>query len=664
MAGASVLPMPLDPIGMPGCWLVADAGLATLPMVPGSAAAAVSIAIPNAPGLVGLQLFAQGWATAPGINVAGIVTSNGLRIRVGVGFATVTTITEDFNDDSHLDRDRSGGTWAGGTATFAAIGGDGRHGTFAPELGQSLGTIAGKRTFEWNTDHTVIPATNTFSGGATTVTDGRFFFDTMVVPADVRLRFTGTNPPQFTVAGRLDIQGEIDVAGQSLTTMPLTTAPLGQPGAAGGIFGGNGGQGGDQCLGIGAPTNFHGRPGQDARVLGSRAYAASVAGSGGRGSTVFPATGLNTSLVFATGGTLAYTPSACAGGAGGGNFTAGQAGLVIFNDHPDPISLVPPRLDAMGPPSVAGTAVQYFPFPPASGSLPSSQHFLVGGAGGGGAASNAALCSDSSRVWAPGGGGGGGGGAIALRAGDVLNLAAAGRVLANGGAAANGIGLTATSQPAPGGGGAGGSVVLQAGRIASLAGLTDVRGGIGGLYNRFAYGVPAQVPFSALVHSTGGNGAAGFVRCEVPGNPTTALLASMQPAPIAQNVAPLTEVDLLASCRSAIYSTGLLFGPEYLRYEIHATVGGVPIVYSDDPAVSTVQAQVGAAVRVWFQAATVDLITGQLLELRPWRTSVRSTALQVGIDDDAKNAFRFLLVVDRTIAQQVTIDRVVVAYDP
>jgi hypothetical protein len=154
------------------------------------------------------------------------------------------------------------------------------------------------------------------------------------------------------------------------------------------------------------------------------------------------------------------------------------------------------------------------------------------------------------------------------------------------------------------------------------------------------------------------------VRCEIPGNPTTALLANMLPAPIPQNVAPLTEVDPLVSCRSTWYSTELVFGPEFARYEIHATVDSVPIVYSDDPAVSTVPAQgPSAAVRVWFQAANLDLTTGQPIGTpAPWRTSVLSSGNQVGIASDGLNGFRFLLVVDRTIAQQVTIDKLVVIY--
>ena len=685
MVGGSVLPMPLDAHGMPGCWLLQDNSLMlTQPVALSGTTGSVAIPIPNAAGFVGLQMFTQGWAIAPGVNGPGVVTSNGLRIRVGV--STSMAITEDFNDETHMDRNASSGAWLSGIAVFGPIGADGRHGTFAPELGEDLGIINGKRTWRFNTGATLIPASNTISGMQTVVSDGKYFFDSRVVPSDVRLRFIGNTPPQFTVAGRLDIQGEIDIAGTSIPTMPLNTATVGQLGGAGGIFGGAGGQGGDKATGLSALPNFNGRPGGDARVIGGRAYATSAQGSGGRGSIIFPLDGLNTSLAFGypagtagspPTGTVMYSPSMSAGGAGGGHFAPGAQGVVVTNNHPvswthipgPPASWVPnvppPRLDVMGPPSVAGTAVTFFPFPAASGSTLSSLHFLVGGSGGGGAASNAALCFHLSRTWAPGGGGGGGGGAIALRAGYSLNLDPLGRVLANGGSAASGVGVAASSQPGPGGGGSGGSVVLQSANLVSLGGVVDVRGGTGGNYNRFANGVAAIVPYSASVQATGGNGSSGFVRLEVLGNPTTALLANMQPAPTPQNVGPLTEVDQLVSCRSTFYSTGLPIGlgPEYVRYEIHATVDGIPIVYSDDPAVSTIRAQVGAAVRAWFKAANLDLTTGQPLQVRPWRTSVRSTAAEIGIAFDGLNGFRFLLVVDHAIAQQVTIDRVVVAYD-
>jgi hypothetical protein len=364
-----------------------------------------------------------------------------------------------------------------------------------------------------------------------------------------------------------------------------------------------------------------------------------------------------------------YTPSASAGGGGGGLFAAGEVGRVVTNNHIDPVLGVPPRLDVMGPSASGGTPVQFFPFPAASGSQKSSVHFLVGGAGGGGAGSQAALCIVviNPRQWAPGGGGGGGGGAIALRAGDSLRIGGLGRVYANGGSAASISGVTATSSPSVGGGGSGGSVVLQSGRIADVSGIIDVRGGLGGSFNRSAGSGP---PSGAAVQIAGGNGSQGFVRCEIPGTPTTALLANMLPAPTADNVGTLTEADGLVSFQSSWYTTGLPFGPEFAYYEIHATVDGVPMVFSDSSAISSVVAGVGAPVRAFFQSANLDLQTGLPAPLsgevdptiRPWRTSVLSTGNSTGIASDGLNGFRFALVVDHTLATTVTIDKVKVVY--
>ncbi|MEO6594384.1 MAG: hypothetical protein ABIP94_06495, partial [Planctomycetota bacterium] len=133
--------------------------------------------------------------------------------------------------------------------------------------------------------------------------------------------------------------------------------------------------------------------------------------------------------------------------------------------------------------------------------------------------------------------------------------------------------------------------------------------------------------------------------------------------PVANNVAQLVEKDGAVTFRSTFYSTNLLFGPEYARYEIHAIVDGVPMVFSDDPAVSNLPAQGTSVLRALFQSARLDLATLQPLEIGPWRTSVRTVgSSQVGIASDGFNGFRFLILFDRTMAQTVTIDKVVIAY--
>ncbi len=623
------------------------------------------------------------------VNVTSVVTDISGRPAQPQVFAFLTEavplverdITEEFDDDLKLDRDVSAGTWSGGVASFLAIGGDGRHGTFSTDLCQSLGVVNGKRTFVLNANSTIIPAENTRFGIATAVTDGRFFFDKMVIPSDVRLRISGTVPAMITVAGRFDILGEIDVAGETLTTLPINTQNNGQTGGIGGPYGGNGGAGGDRCLGIGASTAMNGRTGQAARVLGGHAYAGVAAGTGGTGSTLFPANGLATSVLFGASSSVCYTPMSSAGGGGGGLLNAGIQGRVVSNNHNEPTSSppAPPRLDMMGPPAPGGAAMQFFPIP--SGAR-SSEHFLVGGSGGGGSASSAvlsvAVIGSLLPTFAPGAGGGGGGGAVALRAGYSMLLGPTGRLVATGGGTASPP-VTAASSPqtVPGGGGSGGSIVLQAGRGTGsgspgieLQGAIDVRGGTAGVMNRPASnGFP---PTGATVRVDGGNGAAGFVRCEFPGTPTTAVFTNIQPAATADNVGSLTETDNLVGFQSTWYSTNQPFGPEYARYEIRARLDGSPTVtvFSDDPAVSTLKAENGQALRAYFQNANLDPFTGLPAPLvgettptiRPWRTQVLSSGPVTGIASDGLNGFRFALVIDRSVVTSAVIESVKVFY--
>lgn len=82
--GVFVLPYPLDAYGMPSCWLVQDMSLTTThPFAVTGANATSGIPIPNDLGFVGMQMFGQSWAIAPGVNQTGLVMSNGLRIRIG-----------------------------------------------------------------------------------------------------------------------------------------------------------------------------------------------------------------------------------------------------------------------------------------------------------------------------------------------------------------------------------------------------------------------------------------------------------------------------------------------------------------------------------------------------------------------------------------------------
>jgi len=76
------LPLSLASVGMPGCsaWLEPFDVLGALPS---GGAATWSLAVPNDPGLLGLDFHLQGVALDPVANAFGAVVSNGLRNRIG-----------------------------------------------------------------------------------------------------------------------------------------------------------------------------------------------------------------------------------------------------------------------------------------------------------------------------------------------------------------------------------------------------------------------------------------------------------------------------------------------------------------------------------------------------------------------------------------------------
>ncbi len=569
-------------------------------------------------------------------------------------------VVEDFMTADQLDRNQSAATWGGGEALFARIGGDGRHGRFDPALLVTATVEAGVPVYTIDCDNTTIPAESTATGASIAVTDGQFSFTEFVVPDGVVVRFVGSSPPIVTACGRIEVVGEIDIAGQSQTDLP--TQGLGQPGGQGGVFAGSGGTGGDQCSGLGTGGGaFSGRDGQDARLVAGHAYVTSRVGTGGRGSQLFPASGMTSQRLQhpnATG--VVNCLNAVAGGGGGSSLQAGEVGAVQSTTSPDPITNVAPWLATFGPQTLATSQVQLLPYPGAGSSLQSSRHFLVGGGGGGGAASNTTLSflAVASGPWVPGGGGGGGGGALALRAGSRLRVSENGRVSAFGGSTPD---LTYTFggvRAIPGGGGAGGSVVMQCAGEVELFGALDVRGGAGGLWDR-TYSTP---PNGAAFVVKAGSGAPGLVRMEAPGASVGGLDAVVLPNEASKSAVELEEQDSRVACQSLFYSTELTLPPQYLRYEITAVVDGVTVLFSDDPQLGTMVAGPGSPLRAVFQAATIDLSTGVVSEIKPWRPTVGSTPNQPSIASDPGNAFRYRLVVDHMFATTVIVQRVEVIY--
>ena len=82
--GASPLPLSLAPFGLRGCDLLQSAEVVFAPVqYPSTTTATFDLAVPNAPGLVGLRVYLQGWAVAPGANPGQAIASNGLDWSIG-----------------------------------------------------------------------------------------------------------------------------------------------------------------------------------------------------------------------------------------------------------------------------------------------------------------------------------------------------------------------------------------------------------------------------------------------------------------------------------------------------------------------------------------------------------------------------------------------------
>ncbi len=82
--GALPLPEPLDSYGMLGCSLLQSADLLGLPVTfTGASSATYSLPIPLWSSLLGVHVYLQGLAVAPGVNPAGLIVSNGLDWQIG-----------------------------------------------------------------------------------------------------------------------------------------------------------------------------------------------------------------------------------------------------------------------------------------------------------------------------------------------------------------------------------------------------------------------------------------------------------------------------------------------------------------------------------------------------------------------------------------------------
>jgi hypothetical protein len=82
--GLFPLPLSLASFGLPGCLLQQSNEGGSLPVTStGLGTATFSVLLPNNTGLLGLRVYLQGWAIAPGYNPGNAIFSNGLEWLIG-----------------------------------------------------------------------------------------------------------------------------------------------------------------------------------------------------------------------------------------------------------------------------------------------------------------------------------------------------------------------------------------------------------------------------------------------------------------------------------------------------------------------------------------------------------------------------------------------------
>ncbi|MCR9248528.1 MAG: hypothetical protein NXI31_26170 [bacterium] len=562
------------------------------------------------------------------------------------------TITERFASSAMRDPQVSSGIWANGAHT-GLIGGDGRHGSFDP----TVGTEISPGVYEFDTGNTVIPASQAHSGQAETITDGRYFFTDLVIPAGVTVRFVGPVPAVLRVRGQAEIHGTLSLDGEAMESFDArggTQSPMpfvdGQPGGVPGAGGGFGGRGAFECQGNGpiivaGEVLTNGAPGEDVQLVAGHAYQAQAIGTGGLGGELNPPSGTAAPNSPRVG--FVYRAFFAVGGGGGGFATPGGQGGIT---SPMPLPLQIASLQANTPPG-GGNFFDPLPNPGVS----SLAHFLIGGSGGGGGGSHpfGTLFTGNQDTYMAGAGGSGGGGACGLRAGGDVLLAATGRCNSRGGDGAildgrdpNGSPVIATwGISSPGGGGSGGSFLVQSGADVTVLGDLDTSGGPG------SRNVNVTVPNLNLFSSEAGAGSPGYYRVEAAGNLSFQSTNSVPAWSPVNNSGALSDRDAVVGSGSLWYQAGNAVPPSWESYELLVDVNGdgsVDAIYSDSGAPGTQPAnQPTDPVRIQFQGARV--LNGAALPgtVGQWRDFVGST-LGTGLESDSATGFRFQLIFQRS----------------
>lgn len=618
-----------------------------------SGKASIGLMVPNDPKLVAVRPIVQSIISDP-LATQGAAFSNALEGAMCVWYRSV----EDFVSSQNLDPDRSAGSWGNGRVTFSAIGGTGIHGDFDPTLGKDVSKPTGPKVYRWNLDQPGgirIPASHTTTGKDELVTDGRFFFQTLVIPNNVEVHFIGSRAARISVRGKVEIAGLLSSNGESLELGVFDkNARTGEAGGRGGAMGGAGGNGGDKGDGLGHQVAFDGKAGKDVGLRNGHAYSTNYFGSGGPGSPQFPADGKSSSIIFSYFNVISQQSNR--GGGGGGFTSPGGIGYVKWVRN-----TANQRYAAPG--STPGGKGSPFPaaFPNYTNGFTHQDHYTVGGSGGGGGGSSCggAIQSLPSSWWVPGRGGAGGGGALALRIGGWLQLQATGRLESRGGSAPFDDGFfSLRGMATPGGGGSGGGLFLQVEGLTQNAGNISVQGGDGGR----VFGHFSDQVYNGM-NAFGGDGSDGIIHFETAQSPTGYKVGQTVPAsPPVQRLDP-KEDDAIVAVRSKWYPTALSLAPTFLRYEVEASVDGKAVLYSDDPKVGALAG--GSPVGFLVQGAQLTRdANGKLVPLP--NTSPTVWTKFVGphgaspLFGTGSTGYRFELRLDRSPGKVVAIRKVTV----
>lgn len=244
---------------------------------------------------------------------------------------------------------------------------------------------------------------------------GRFQFANLRIPANTRVKVTGTKPLSMVVQGPVEILGTLDLAGQDGGSSNCQNNNPGAAGEAGGGGGGEGGTGG-LCDIINSQP-----PGDDGKGSGSGKGGKGGSDKGGAGGGAGHANqgdnGLPTGY-GGKGGLPVGSPTTVTPGSGGGGGACGVLGSSLF-------AVYTPAAGGGG----GGGAIQ---LESTVGDVTISGNILANGGDGGAAPECKGGLTGGSATG--GGGGGGSGGTILIRAKGNISVSASAFLSAEGGA--------------------------------------------------------------------------------------------------------------------------------------------------------------------------------------------------------------------------------------